>query len=93
MGLKHSIRAITDLKTKTAELVRGAARGQTYVITQNGEAKAVLMDVAIYDEWKHGLGLVRLLSLAATDVAKGRVVSNSEAKRRFRTAAKRHHGR
>ena len=46
MKLKEDIKPITYLKNNAAQLVRDVAdKGRTVTITQNGEAKAVLMDV------------------------------------------------
>lgn len=43
------------------------------VITQNGEAKAVLEDVASYDETQETLALLKLLALGQQDLEAGRV--------------------
>jgi PHD/YefM family antitoxin component YafN of YafNO toxin-antitoxin module len=42
------------------------------VITQNGEAKAVLQDVASYERAQETLALLKLLALGQADVAAGR---------------------
>jgi prevent-host-death family protein len=43
---RRDVRPITQLKTRTAELVREVSeRGRPITITQNGEAKVVVMDV------------------------------------------------
>lgn len=56
------IRPITQLKTSAAELVDEAAtRGRTLVITQHGEARAVLMGAAQYDKWRQAFALLQLV--------------------------------
>ncbi len=46
MKYSESIEPVTTLKTKSAELIRRAKEtGQPIVITQNGKATAVLVDV------------------------------------------------
>jgi prevent-host-death family protein len=58
----HDIRPITQLKTSSAELIREVAEeGRTLVITQHGEAKAVLMGAAQYDQWRQTLALLTML--------------------------------
>ena len=62
MKLKEDVKPITYLKTNAARLVREIAEtGRTVTITQNGEAKAVLMDVGAYDRWQQALSLMKIL--------------------------------
>ena len=80
-----SSRPITQLKTRTAELVREVSeRGRPITITQNGEAKVVVMDVENYDRWRASLALLKLLAVGEADVERGRTVKQSEAFRRAR---------
>jgi PHD/YefM family antitoxin component YafN of YafNO toxin-antitoxin module len=58
------------------------------VITQNGEAKAVLQDVNSYEETQETLALLKLLALGSQDVAAGRVTSLAEVAKRVRLRAK-----
>jgi len=90
MGLKDDIRPITHLKNHTAELVREVGEtGRPMVITQNGEARAVLMDVDVYDRWRDALALLKLVAQGRAEVAEGRVVSQAEAFKRAREAVER----
>ena len=90
MGLKRDIRPITQLKNHTAELLREVGEtGRPMVITQNGEAKAVLMDVDVYDRWRDALALLKLIAQGRSDVKAGRVVSQAEAFQRAREAIER----
>jgi len=43
------------------------------VITQNGEAKAVLQDVASFEETQETLALLKILALGNRDVADGKI--------------------
>ena len=80
MRLEKRVKPITYLKNHTADLVRDvAAGGNPMVITQNGEAKVVVMDVAEYDRWREAMALMKLLSLSEADVAAGRLYSTEEA--------------
>ena len=42
------------------------------VITQNGEAKAVLQDVASFEETQETLAMLKILALGNQDVAAGK---------------------
>jgi len=83
MDLQEVVKPITYLKNNAAEVVREAAEsGRLLVVTQNGEAKAVVMGVAQYDEWKRTLALLKILAQGEADVAANRVVDQAEAFRR-----------
>jgi prevent-host-death family protein len=74
-----SIRPITDLKNHTAEMVDDVEEsGRTIVITQHGKARAVLMDVAVYERWRKSLALLKLLAHSEADVQAGRLLSEEE---------------
>ena len=62
------------LKAHAAEvLTRLAEQRVPLVITQNGEAKAVLQDVASFEETQETLALLKILALGQQDVEAGRV--------------------
>jgi prevent-host-death family protein len=73
MSAGRDIKPITYLKASTAEAVRQVSEGRTLFITQNGEAKAVLMDVVTYDRWRQAMALLKLLRLGEDDIAAGRL--------------------
>jgi PHD/YefM family antitoxin component YafN of YafNO toxin-antitoxin module len=54
------------------------------VITQNGEAKAVLQDVASFEQTQETLVMLKLLALGNQDVAAGKVKSAAEVLGRLR---------
>ena len=58
-----NVRPITDLKNHAKELVQEVAGGgQPLVITQNGKARAVLMDVEQHDRLLDTLAMLKLLA-------------------------------
>ena len=80
MNLKETVKPITYLKSNAAEVVREAhENGRLMVVTQNGEAKAVLMGVAQYDEWKCTLALLKLLAQSEADVSANRLLEQGDA--------------
>lgn len=88
MRYSSQVKPISYLKANAAEvLTQLAAKREPLVITQNGEAKAVIQDVASYEETQETLALLKILALGQQDVEAGRVrpvadvVSRLRAKR------------
>jgi prevent-host-death family protein len=74
MRYSTQVKPISYLKAHAAEvLVQIAAEREPLVITQNGEAKAVLQDVASYEQTQETLALLKILALGQQEVAAGRV--------------------
>ena len=87
MQHKRDVRPITYLKNNTADLIREVSdNGRTVLITQNGEAKAVVMDVELYDRWKATLAMLRILAQSEAEFEAGKVVSQKDAFTRAETA-------
>ena len=85
MPERRDVRPITQLKNRTADLVREVSEeGRPITITQNGEAKVVLMDVDHYDRWRASMALLKLLAQREADVGRGRTVKQADAFRRAR---------
>jgi len=77
----ENIKPISYFKANAAEMLQTLREtGAPYVITQNGEAAAVLVDAREYAKMERALELLRLLQMAEADVAAGRVVSVEEAR-------------
>jgi prevent-host-death family protein len=87
--LRHStqIKPISYLKANAAEVLQEFAdQRQPLVITQNGEAKAVLQDVASYEQAQETLALLKILALGNQQLAQGRVTPIADVARRIRAA-------
>jgi prevent-host-death family protein len=79
VDLRDSIKPITYFKNHMAEAVRNVSEnGKTYVITQNGEAKAVVMDAGRYSDLMKALAMLRILSFGEADVRAGRTVPHAQ---------------
>jgi len=90
MARRSDVKPITYLKNRTADLLREVREGgHTVTITQNGEARAVLMDVDTYDRWRSAMTLLKLAAQGETDVEAGRTVKPADVFRRARRAIKR----
>ena len=85
--MKYStrIKPISYVKANAAELIRELAENrEPLIITQNGEAKAVLQDVASYEQDQETLALLKILALGRRQVEEGKTVPAEEAFRRLR---------
>lgn len=79
------IKPISYLKANAAEVLdRLAERREPMLITQNGEARAVIQDVASYEETQETLALLKILALGNREVEQGRVRPLADAVRRLR---------
>ncbi|PJA32524.1 MAG: prevent-host-death protein [Zetaproteobacteria bacterium CG_4_9_14_3_um_filter_53_7] len=76
MRYSDSIKPISYLKAHTSEVIRNVAEGQApYVITQHGEAKAVVQGVAEYEKTLETLALLKILALGEQEIAAGQTIS------------------
>jgi prevent-host-death family protein len=85
------VKPISYLKANAAEvLAQLAEQREPLVITQNGEAKAVLQDVVSYEETQQTLALLKILALGQQEAAAGKLKPVGEVVARLR--AKRANG-
>lgn len=74
MRYSSQVKPISYLKANAAEVLKHLAeQREPMVITQNGEAKAVLQDVASFEETQETLALLKILALGNQDVAAGKL--------------------
>jgi prevent-host-death family protein len=83
MNLRQDIKSITYLKNRTADVVQQVSKGRTMVITQNGEARMVVMGVEEYDRMQNALALLKIIQLSEGDVRNGRTVPQEEVFQRI----------
>jgi len=79
------IKSISYLKANAAEVLQELSElRQPLVITQNGEAKAVIQDVGSYEDTQETLALLKILALGNQHVLEGRVKPVAEVVARLR---------
>jgi prevent-host-death family protein len=79
------IKPISYLKANAAEVLKELTeQRQPMVITQNGEAKAVIQDVASYEQTQETLALLKILALGNQQIAQGRVKPLANVVKRIR---------
>lgn len=85
MRYSTQIKPISYLKANAAEVLQElAVNREPLVITQNGEAKAVIQDVASYEETQETLAFLKILALGNQQVAQNKVRPIGEAIARLR---------
>lgn len=73
MRLSTHIKPISYLKNHAAEVVETLTeQREPMLITQNGEAKLVVMDVKTYEEQEEALALLKILALGNREIEQGR---------------------
>ena len=85
MRYSSQVKPISYLKANAAEVFAHITEvREPMVITQNGEAKAVLQDVASFEETQETLALLKILALGNQDVAAGKVKPVADVVARLR---------
>jgi prevent-host-death family protein len=80
MPLQDAIKPISYVKAHAAELIRELAGNRSVVvITQNGEATAVLQDIGEFERTRESLALLKILALSRKDTDAGRVAAAAKA--------------
>ena len=86
MRYSTQISPISYLKANAAEVLQELEQQRKpLIITQNGEAKAVIQDVASYEETQETLALLKILALGNQQVDKGEVTPVGEVVSRLRS--------
>jgi prevent-host-death family protein len=89
MKLSSQIKPISYLKAHAAEIVRNLGeKGEPLIITQNGEAKAVLQDIASYEQTQETMALLKILALGTLQIEEGKVQPAGDVIRALRKRRK-----
>jgi prevent-host-death family protein len=85
MKLTEDIKPVTYMKTRAAELLREVKESRRpVIITQHGEAQAVVLDVMTYEALRDATLLIQLTAQGEADVQAGRTLPQSEVFNRMR---------
>jgi len=89
MRYSAQVKPISYLKAHAAEILLNLSeKREPMVITQNGEAKAVIQDVASFEETQETLALLKLLALGNQDIESGRTKPARDVVARLRSKAR-----
>jgi len=89
MKLANRVKPLSYLKANAAEVLQELEDGAPpLIVTQRGEAKAVLQDIESYEATQESLALLKILALSSAKVEQGKVAPASEVFRRVRARVK-----
>lgn len=84
MRYSTQIKTISYLKTNAAQVLDELSKQRKPLITQYGEAKAVLQDVASYEETQETMALLKILALGNKQIEQGKVKPVADVVKRLR---------
>ena len=88
MRLSEDIKPISYVKANTGKVLEQVNTSGPVVITQNGEASAVLMGVKDYERLTEGVALLKILSMSEKSIQEGMGIPAEEAFARVRIKIK-----
>ena len=72
VNFKNDIKPISYIKTNAAEMMKYVNDNRNpIIITQNGEAKAVLMDIDSYQNMQNAFSLLNIIKISEDEIKKG----------------------
>lgn len=84
VNIATDIKPISYIKSHTAEMIRQVGDSKSpIIVTQNGEAKAVILDVDSYQNLVNAINLMKIISIGDSDFKNGRVVAHEEIKKKM----------
>jgi len=79
INLKEDIKPISYIKTNAADMMKYVTEVKNpIVITQNGEAKAVLLDIDSYQNMQNAFSLLKIVQLSEKQIEKGQFKSSEQ---------------
>jgi len=79
MNMVEDIKSISYVKANAADLIDQINETRRpLVVTQNGEARAIMVDPVSYQNMIDGIKIMKLLSQSEADVSKGKRTEQSE---------------
>ncbi len=80
MKLSNNIKPISYLKAHAADIIRNIGSHQEpLIITQNGEAKAIVQDIDSYEKERETMAMLKVLALGNQQIDKGEVIPATDA--------------
>jgi len=85
MHYSTQIKPISYVKANAAQVLRELTESRdVLVITQNGEATAVMQDIASYEADQQALALLKILAMGNQLIENGKVIRAADAVARIR---------
>lgn len=85
MRLSTQVKPISYVKANAAQIIEELSDGgEPVVVTQNGEAKAVVLGIAEYERTQETLALLKILALSRRNAEQGKTKPAREVLERLR---------
>ena len=82
----EAIKPISYLKAHASEIIRDVSNNQkTMIITQNGEAKAALIDIKEYEQTQESIAMLKLIAQGKRNIVEGKFRPVKDAFRDLRS--------
>jgi PHD/YefM family antitoxin component YafN of YafNO toxin-antitoxin module len=79
VNLKEDVKPISYIKTNAARMIDYINNNKNpIIITQNGEAKGVFLDIESYQDMINALSLMKLLQMPEKSIREGKVYDNEQ---------------
>ena len=74
MKLSEDVKPISYFKAHASEIIRQiCGKNKTMVITQNGEAKAVVQDIHLYEQTQESLAMLKILAMSSQSLREEKI--------------------
>lgn len=84
LNLATDIKPISYIKSHTAEMIRQVGDNKNpIIITQNGEAKAVILDIDSYQNLINVINLMKIISIGDRDINDKKIVAHDDLKKKI----------
>ena len=89
MKLSNHIKPISYLKANAAEIIRNIGVQQDpLIITQNGEAKAIIQDIQSYEQTIETMAMLKILAMGNQQIEEGKTKPANEVFNNIRNRKK-----
>ncbi len=74
MKFSESIKPISYFKANAAKIIKNLSEKKgTMIITQNGEAKAIVQDINAYEQTQESLAMLKILAMSKKSVLEEKI--------------------
>ncbi|MFO1470059.1 MAG: type II toxin-antitoxin system Phd/YefM family antitoxin [Turneriella sp.] len=85
MKVQEDIKPISYFKAHAAEVLNQINKThRPFYVTQNGEAKAVVLDPNTFEDMKNAISILKLLSMSEQNIGDGLVLSQNDVESRLK---------
>lgn len=85
MKVQEDIKPISYFKAHAAEVLDQINKThRPFYVTQNGEAKAVVLDPGTFEEMKNAINILKMLSMSEQNVKEGKVLTQANVENQLK---------